>query len=87
MRPEIRPVTEAEVESLEQALGKPIDRKLLVWRLSRLTRDIVRLATNRSRQIIGASSSAWLDRVGFGCGRLPKIPYRRCCAAIPISNG
>jgi hypothetical protein len=44
MRPKIRPLTKAEVESLKQALGKPIDGELLVRRLSRIIREVVYLA-------------------------------------------
>jgi hypothetical protein len=41
---ELRPLTEPEIVSLEQALGKPIDRKYLVDRVSRSIRDVVRLS-------------------------------------------
>jgi hypothetical protein len=40
----IRDLTDADAEALEQALGKPIDRKFLVRRVSQITREIVGLA-------------------------------------------
>jgi ribosomal protein S13 len=45
MRPHIRPLTEAEIESLEQALGKPVARKDLVYWVSKSIEDMVRLAS------------------------------------------
>jgi hypothetical protein len=44
MRPVVRPLTDAEVESLEQALGNPVDRNLVAQRMSQIIGDIVRLA-------------------------------------------
>jgi hypothetical protein len=40
----MRDLTDEDAEALEQALGKPIDRKFLVQRVSQITREIVRLA-------------------------------------------
>lgn len=42
---EIRPLTEAEIERLEQALGKPIDRQYLTYWVSTAISDVVRLST------------------------------------------
>src|SRR5579872_6953228 len=41
----IRPLTEAEIERLERALGKPIDRSFLTHWLSVAIEDTVRLST------------------------------------------
>ncbi len=42
--PDIRPMTDAEVERLEQALGKPMDRQLVRQRLSLTIRQLVHLS-------------------------------------------
>ena len=41
----IRSLTDTEIEELEQALGKPIDRKYLVHWILQPIRDVVRLST------------------------------------------
>jgi hypothetical protein len=48
LRPHICPLTEVEIESLAQALGKPVDRKYLVHWVSETIKDIVRLARQPS---------------------------------------
>jgi len=42
--PAIRALTETEIESLEQALGKPVDRKYLDYWISQSIADAVTLA-------------------------------------------
>jgi hypothetical protein len=43
-RPTIRPLSEAELERLESALGKPVDRQYLTHWVSEATRDVARLS-------------------------------------------
>jgi hypothetical protein len=43
-RPNIRPLSEAELERLESALGKPVDRQYLTHWVSEATRDVARLS-------------------------------------------
>lgn len=45
MRSDVRPLTEKEIESLEQALGRPVDRKYLVYWISQSIRDAIRSAS------------------------------------------
>jgi hypothetical protein len=47
--PDIRPLTDFEIEALENALGKPVDRKYLVLWVSRAISDIVRLSLQPTR--------------------------------------
>ena len=41
---EIRPLAEVELESLERALGKPVDRQYLAYWVSEAIRDVVKLS-------------------------------------------
>jgi hypothetical protein len=43
-KPDIRPLSEAELQRLESALGKPIERQVLAYWVSQATRDIARLS-------------------------------------------
>lgn len=43
--PDTRSLTDAEIEGLQQALGKPVDRDLLVRRVSQIIRDVAHLAS------------------------------------------
>jgi hypothetical protein len=43
-RPDIRPLSEAELQRLESALGKPVDRQYLTHWVSEATRDVARLS-------------------------------------------
>ena len=41
----VRPLSEDEIDSLAEALGKPVDRDFLASRLWRTISDVVRLST------------------------------------------
>jgi hypothetical protein len=41
---DIRPLSEAELQRLESALGKPVDRQYLTHWVSQATRDVARLS-------------------------------------------
>jgi hypothetical protein len=54
--PDIRPLTDFEIEKLENALGKPVDRNYLVFWVSRAISDIV----IHSLQPTGSEYRTWL---------------------------
>jgi hypothetical protein len=43
-KPDIRPLSEAELQRLESALGKPVERQYLAYWISEATRDVARLS-------------------------------------------
>jgi hypothetical protein len=73
MEARIRPLTRDEIESLQKALGKPVDRKYLAHWISRSIADAIKLADRPTpRQMrdvllrIERGGRAWLREVGDG---------------------
>src|SRR5581483_7456540 len=72
-RPAIRRLTERELASLEQALGKPVDRRFLTHWMSQSIVDAVTLASRPSPRIlrdlllrIEGRGREWLSEVEDG---------------------
>lgn len=70
-QPDLRPLTDSEIEDLQRELGKPVGRDLLGQRASQIIRDVVRLAIQPKPpdhrlklQRLAREGRVWLRQLG-----------------------